>query len=239
MAARCSRMIAMPRFEPSEPPRSSGSAQRRKPALSARRRISRSRSYHSSRGTPPFSKSVRAYSRRWSKKRMLSSCCSSGLISASMKSSMRRSRSVMSSGISKSMLPPSGPMAWRADLRSDRPRRRSRRGPLQPGRVPGSGAAVGLLLLGDLEVGPAVAAEAGQVAEVGGEVAQGEADAAEVPELADVDQLVGDQRARCRRWARRCAGTRSGPRSCRRRRGGRTGTRTSTARRAISGGTRS
>ncbi|MEZ5262436.1 MAG: hypothetical protein R2755_11825 [Acidimicrobiales bacterium] len=62
----------MPRFEPSEPPSSLGSAQRRNPALSARLRISRSSAYHSARGTPPSSQLVRAFSRRWSKKRMLS-----------------------------------------------------------------------------------------------------------------------------------------------------------------------
>ena len=71
--------------------------------MSARRRISLSSSSHSLRGTPPFSKSVRAYSRRWSKKRMLSSCCSSGLISASMNSSRSFSSCWMSCGISKSM----------------------------------------------------------------------------------------------------------------------------------------
>ena len=54
------------------------------PAASARRRISRSRSSHSAFGQPSRSKSVRAYSRRWSKKRMLSSSRSSGLISSSM-----------------------------------------------------------------------------------------------------------------------------------------------------------
>src|SRR4051794_14254573 len=84
-----------------------------------------------------------------------------------------------------------------ADLRRE-PRSRSdggggRRGTSQPGDVPGAGAVVGLLFLGDLEVGAAVATEAGQVAEVGGEVAQGEADAAQLPELPDVDQLVRDE----------------------------------------------
>jgi hypothetical protein len=44
---------------------------------------------HSGRGRPPLSKSVRAHSRRWSKKRSLSSCACSGLISASMKASIR------------------------------------------------------------------------------------------------------------------------------------------------------
>ena len=48
---------------------------------------SASRSSHSSFGSPPRSQSVRASSRRWSKNRMLSSRCSSGLITYSMKSS--------------------------------------------------------------------------------------------------------------------------------------------------------
>ena len=60
-------MIAIARFEPSCPPSSRGSAKRRWPAASARRRISPSSSSHSRRGRPPFSQSVRAYSRRWSK----------------------------------------------------------------------------------------------------------------------------------------------------------------------------
>src|SRR5436309_148940 len=102
-AARCSRMIAIARFEPSRPPYFLGIPKRRKPALSARRRISARRSSHSLRGTPPFSKSVRSYSRRWSKKRMLSSCISSGLISASIKSSRSFNSVWMSCGISKSM----------------------------------------------------------------------------------------------------------------------------------------
>ena len=51
------------------------------PAASARRRTSRSSSSQSARGRPSLSQSVRAHSRRWSKKRMLSSRCSSGLIS--------------------------------------------------------------------------------------------------------------------------------------------------------------
>ena len=49
--------------------------------------ISASSSSHSWRGWPSLSQSVRACSRRWSKKRMLSSCCSSGRISRSMKAS--------------------------------------------------------------------------------------------------------------------------------------------------------
>ena len=51
-------------------------------------RASRIRSSHSLFGRPPRSQSVRASSRRWSRKRMLSFSCSSGLISRSMKSSI-------------------------------------------------------------------------------------------------------------------------------------------------------
>ena len=46
-----------------------GAEKRQWPALSARRVASFSSSSHSCRGSPPASKSVRAYSRRWSKKR--------------------------------------------------------------------------------------------------------------------------------------------------------------------------
>ena len=71
-AARCSRMTAMSRLVPSRPPssraaRSAGGPPRRRGA-----RISRRSSSHSRVGTPPCSMSVRANSRRWSKKRMLS-----------------------------------------------------------------------------------------------------------------------------------------------------------------------
>src|SRR4051812_46494518 len=88
------------------PPYSSGRASRSQPAASARRRISRSSASHSAVGTPPASKFVRAYSRRWSKKRMLSSWASSGLISRSMNSSSWSSVACSSVEISKSMLRP-------------------------------------------------------------------------------------------------------------------------------------
>src|SRR5476651_2875518 len=79
--------LAMARLEPSLPPSSLGKAKRRWPALSARRFISAKSSSHSGRGWPSLSQSVRACSRRWSKKRILSASCSSGRISRSMKSS--------------------------------------------------------------------------------------------------------------------------------------------------------
>ncbi len=87
LAARCSRITAMATLEPPLPPHSTGQANFRCPALSARRRASPSSASHSGRGRPFLSKSVLAHSLRWSKKRMLSSCCSNGLISASMKAS--------------------------------------------------------------------------------------------------------------------------------------------------------
>ena len=88
LAARCSRITAMPRFVPSWPPYSLGE----RVAVVAGRvgapaRLARAAPPTPSFGRPPRSQSVRASSRRWSKKRMLSSCCSSGLISRSMKSS--------------------------------------------------------------------------------------------------------------------------------------------------------
>ena len=86
--ARCSRITAIPRLLPSCPPYSFGNEYRKMPAASARRRASRSNSSHSSLGRPPRSQSVRASSRRWSKKRMLSFSCSRGCISRSMKSSI-------------------------------------------------------------------------------------------------------------------------------------------------------
>ncbi len=90
-AARCSRMIAIAEVRAVLTAQLASAARSgRRPAASARRRISPSSSSHSLRGTPPFSQSVRAYSRRWSKNRMLSSCCSSGLISPSMKASSSR-----------------------------------------------------------------------------------------------------------------------------------------------------
>ena len=75
-----------------------GGASRR---ASARRRISRSSSSHSWRGTPPFSKSVRAHSRRWSKNRTLSSAACNGTISRSMNSSRASRVAWMSLGIAK------------------------------------------------------------------------------------------------------------------------------------------
>ena len=88
LAAKCSRITAMPRLVPSRAAvllgeRRSGSGRRRRPAGGPLR----SSASHSSLGRPPRSQSVRASSRRWSKKRMLSSASSSGLISRSMKSS--------------------------------------------------------------------------------------------------------------------------------------------------------
>ena len=47
LAARCSRITAVPRFVPLEPPSSVGSASRNRPAASARRRISASSSSQS------------------------------------------------------------------------------------------------------------------------------------------------------------------------------------------------
>ena len=87
LAAKWSRITAIHRLAPSWPPYFFGAEKRQWPALSATLRASRSSSSHSGRGSPAFSKSVRAYSRRWSKKRMLSSRCSMGLISASMNAS--------------------------------------------------------------------------------------------------------------------------------------------------------
>ncbi|MNT03677.1 hypothetical protein D3C72_1382240 [compost metagenome] len=86
-AAKCSRITAIQRLLPSRPPNAAGNAKRRWPARSARRRASASSASHSGRGRPPFSKSVRAHSRRWSKKRSLSSCACSGATSRSMKAS--------------------------------------------------------------------------------------------------------------------------------------------------------
>src|SRR5688500_7058546 len=58
---------------------------------------------HSSFGRPPRSQSVRASSRRWSKKRMLSFSRSSGFSSRSMNASISSRKSAMSFGMSKSM----------------------------------------------------------------------------------------------------------------------------------------
>ncbi|SIA34356.1 Uncharacterised protein [Mycobacteroides abscessus subsp. abscessus] len=82
--ARCSRMTAIPRLDPSRPPNSAGKGYRKCPATSARLRASPSNASHSLLGRPPRSQSVRESSRRWSKNRMLSSACSSGTISRSM-----------------------------------------------------------------------------------------------------------------------------------------------------------
>ena len=87
LAARCSRITAIDKWLPSWPPTSRGSAKRRWPARSARRRASASSASHSRRGRPPASKSVRAHSRRWSKKRWLSSAACSGAISRAMNAS--------------------------------------------------------------------------------------------------------------------------------------------------------
>ena len=57
-------MIAIARFEPSLPPNSFGKAIPVVPGASARLRISRISSSHSSLGRPPRSQSVRASSRR-------------------------------------------------------------------------------------------------------------------------------------------------------------------------------
>jgi len=102
--ARCSRITAMSRLDPALPPSSAGRWYRNQPAASARRRTSARSSSHSLRGTPPFSTSVRANSRRWSKNRMLSSCSCSGVISASMNASSWPSRVVRAGGKAKSTL---------------------------------------------------------------------------------------------------------------------------------------
>ncbi|CAM5737346.1 hypothetical protein MAUB1S_01826 [Mycolicibacterium aubagnense] len=104
LCARCSRMTAMSRLVPSRPPNSRGSPYRSQPAASARRRISSSRSSHSRVGTPPFSRSVRANSRRRSKNCMFSR--SSGLISASMNASISANRRGRCSGSAKSTVIP-------------------------------------------------------------------------------------------------------------------------------------
>ena len=80
LRARCSRMMAMPRLVPfcRRTPRAadSGSGRPRRPGAWPRGAAAS----HSSLGSPPRSQSVRASSRRWSKKRMLSLLFSSGLI---------------------------------------------------------------------------------------------------------------------------------------------------------------
>ena len=103
LAARCSRMIAISRFagvvaavlrgqRPAQPARGVGAAAHLARAAPPSPRAGRRRA----------SKSVRAYSRRWSKNRMLSSACSSGRISRSMNASIAASVAVISAGISKS-----------------------------------------------------------------------------------------------------------------------------------------
>ena len=85
--ARWSRITDIHRLLPPSPPNSLGSEKRKNPASSASFLACSSKASHSGRGRPPLSKSVRAHSRRWSKKRSLSSCACSGLILAVMKAS--------------------------------------------------------------------------------------------------------------------------------------------------------
>ena len=79
LEARCSRITAIQRLLPRPsacglfPPYCFGRERRKKPASSANRLDSRRSASHSGRGRPPLSQSVRACSRRWSKKRLLSS----------------------------------------------------------------------------------------------------------------------------------------------------------------------
>ena len=97
-------MTAMPRLVPLRPPNSFGE----RVAVEAGRRRPGASPCAAAPPTPRWagrrvSQSVRASSRRWSKKRMLSSCSSSGLITRSMNSSSSASRSSKSWGRSKSM----------------------------------------------------------------------------------------------------------------------------------------
>src|ERR1700743_2531400 len=100
LCARCSRITAMSMLVPSRPPSDLGSPYRSQPALSARRRISESRSSHSRVGMPSLSQSVRACSRRWSKYCVFSAC--SGAISRSMNASISASSPGRCSGRVKS-----------------------------------------------------------------------------------------------------------------------------------------
>src|SRR6185503_4575747 len=79
-----------------------------------------SRSSHSSLGRPPRSQSVRASSRRWSKKRMLSFSCSIGLTTFSMKSSSSTRYAAISGGMSKFMAYVLSFDGERVDRRADR-----------------------------------------------------------------------------------------------------------------------
>ncbi len=76
LVARCSRMIAISRFDGVAAAELGGEGEPQ-PAggVGPAAHLAQQRPPTPARGTPPFSKSVRAHSRRWSKKRTLSSCC--------------------------------------------------------------------------------------------------------------------------------------------------------------------
>lgn len=74
-------------------------------------------SSHSLRGRPPASQFVRAYSRRWSKKRLLSSACCSGRMVEAMNWSMEARWATRSGGYSKFMLVVAGHTGDGADGR--------------------------------------------------------------------------------------------------------------------------
>lgn len=103
LAARCSRVTAIQRLPPSWPPYCLGREKRQKPAASARRTHSDRRASQSGCGRPPLAQSVRACSRRWSKKRSLSCECWRGLMEESIKVSREWRYWTRSGGRSKFM----------------------------------------------------------------------------------------------------------------------------------------
>ena len=116
--ARCSRMIAIARFEPSWPPSSFGQRVAQVAGASARRRISPSSSSHSRRGRAavlPVGARVLAAVVEV----LRCSARSSGLISRSMKASSSSSLRWISSGIVKSM----GVRPLRSEILAHRARR--------------------------------------------------------------------------------------------------------------------